>query len=968
MNEDQMPTDGTQQGAPSVPSDAEYQDAFASLHADHQKKQSMTPPQPAGDGIGKKVSDFFSSMVPDRNTIPKYSKAIARGVVNAGREAADTLNAVGDATGAVHSQSKDDPSFVEHWYNKPIFDSTPMTDGEVEGYLGKHDEGMAGFVENITQFTTGMVVAGEVLKPLKVLQGATALRGALAGGLADMTVLDPHQARLSNMVQDSRFSNVITGMLATEKDDSELTARLKAGVEGLVTGYTIDKFIGGIKALRALKAAKTPEEQQAAIDLMNVKHDPAVHGSAVVEPLEDGTAAVRNVGERRVSMRREADANIIPTNESLTSARKLESPEIDFFSKRMTYEEFQAKYPKLTTTKDEWDTEVARLAKERGVDGPAERVIFPTVAEAESHAASANQAELNSLQPKGRLSDEQIRQLTEHADALIARGLPTWVHPDFNFNYMASPVEVKATIQAISEKLPLATEVQTHAQTVALAEDMFDNMSGEQVVDALRRQNVSMADMPQRITAARTYLESHAQKVASLSKVADAMPTNGIAFDELKKAMTHLYDIHESVAGMSKSIGRALDAHKIVVGESAVDNADRAATEHLTTIAQKQALEDMSKAELLATARIIRMSEGNPKEILALMRGETTLSRARKNLTLTQKIVDGVNSYRMEAMLSGPRTAFVNAVSNAMAAAQMPIEMWWGGAMTGNKAMRDQGADQLVGLFLEARDALTAARKAWQTGINYLDESASVVNDGTAATDGFQAILKKAKVASRVLMTTDEFFKTLNYRSSVRAQSLRLAREEGITDAKQLALRLREDMQAAFTSEVKDANGNVIRRAGSAVNPKALQWARTATFQNPLEGGVGSTWQKMVQEHPGLRLITPFVRTPVNLFRYAWQRTPVLGAFQKQMRLDIQAGGERRALALAKQSMGMQPVHWRRSARAHEADYWWRTEGPATETQWLAAGNQPYSVKLPSGGWMSYQRGEPCVQRTRYRC
>jgi hypothetical protein len=269
MNEDQIPTDGTQQGAPSVPSDAEYQDAFASLHADHQKKQSMTPPQPAGDGFGKKVSDFFSSMVPDRNTIPKYGKAIARGVVNAGREAADTLNAVNDSMTTssrktLHDKAlgHSDAPFVEHWYNKPIFDSTPMTDGEVEGYLGKHDEGMAGFVENITQFTTGMLVAGEVLKPLKVLQGATALRGALAGGLADMTVLDPHQARLSNMVQDSRYSNVITGMLATDKDDSELTARLKAGVEGLVTGYTIDKFIGGIKALRALKAAKTPEEAE----------------------------------------------------------------------------------------------------------------------------------------------------------------------------------------------------------------------------------------------------------------------------------------------------------------------------------------------------------------------------------------------------------------------------------------------------------------------------------------------------------------------------------------------------------------------------------------------------------------------------------------------------------------------------------------------------------------------------------
>jgi hypothetical protein len=524
-----------------------------------------------------------------------------------------------------------------------------------------------------------------------------------------------------------------------------------------------------------------------------------------------------------------------------------------------------------------------------------------------------------------------------------------WDPTDFNFNYMASPQDVKATIQAITEVMPRPVEVQTHAQTVAMADNLFDGMSGQQVVDELRRSNVALADMPQRITAARVYLTSTAQKVATLAKAADAMPNNPIAFHELKNAMTHLYDVHESAAGMSRSIGRALDAHKIIVGETGADEASRAAVEQMTLAAQKETINSMQKSELLATARLLRMSEGNPDEVLAMMRGQAVLSKAKESLKGVAAVADKVNGYRMEAMLSGPRTHFVNTVSNMMAAAQMPVEMWWGGVTSGNKAMAQQGADQLLGLFLESRDAFRAAGKAFRTGVNTLDEQGAVLRDasisGKNPLAGFLGNV--AHLPSKMLMTSDEFFKTLNYRSSVRAQSLRLAREEGITDATQLATRLSEDMKAAFNLQ------------GGATNPKALQWARTATFQNPLEYGYGKAWQELIQKHPELRLITPFVRTPVNLFRYAWQRTPVLGAFQGQMRADLQAGGERAALALAKQQTGI--AMWTGAAiLAHNKVI---TGGgpkdPQLKAQWLAAGNQPYSVRVPGKGWVSYARANP---------
>ncbi len=931
-------------------SDAAYDNVAAQLREnvqqrlDRQQVELESRPQAAA---GRSIGDFFSALMPDRNTLPKYGRAIARGVVNAGREAANTLNAIGEATGAV---SKPD-DFVRHWYNTDIIDSKPMTDGEVEGLLGKREDGMAGFVESATQFATGMAVAGELLKPVQILSKANTLRNALAGATADMTVFDPYQARLSNLVKDSPFSNELTNLLASDKNDSELVARLKAGTEGLITGYTLDKFIGGIKALRALKSAKSEEEKAAALALADVQHDPAVHGPAYVKPQEDGTFAVTTrEGERRQSMRRATDANIIPTKESLTAARKAESPEIDFFSKRMTYDEFHAKYPALTTTREEWDAEVSRIAASKGVDGPVESVIFKSAADAEGVAASANQAILNAAQPTGKLTAGQTVALSDYANQLAAEGMPTWIHPDFNFNYSASPVEVKATIQAMSELMPRPATVQTHAQTIALADDLFSDKSGEQIIRMLRDKNVATGDMPQYIQAARTYLYSTAAKVSQLAKAADMQPNNGIAFNELKKAMEHLYEVHESAAGLSKTAGRSLDAHKIIVGAENIPEEGRAALEAASTSDARSQLGSLSKADLLATARLIRMSEGDPNAILEMIRGQKVLTAAKEQLSGISRVVDKVNGARMEAMLSGPRTHLVNAFSNAMSAVQMSAEMWWAGVTSGNKALRQQGSDQLLGLFLESRDAWRAAAKAFRTGVNELDSGAALIQDaGAGANNPLSGLSKIAHLPSRMLMTSDEFFKTLNYRASVRGQSLRLARADGITDAAQLAGRLADDMKAAFNLE------------GAATNPKALQWARTATFQNPLEYGFGKSWQEMVVKHPMLRFVTPFVRTPVNISRYVWDRTPGLNAFRQEFRDDIAAGGERAALAMAKMQSGL--AVWTGAALlAHNKVITGSgPKEPRLRAQWLAAGNQPYSVKIPGKGWVSFARANPSL-------
>jgi hypothetical protein len=302
----------------------------------------------------------------------------------------------------------------------------------------------------------------------------------------------------------------------------------------------------------------------------------------------------------------------------------------------------------------------------------------------------------------------------------------------------------------------------------------------------------------------------------------------------------------------------------------------------------------------------------------------------------------------MEAMLSGPKTQVTNSVNNAIAMLQRPLEYYYAGLRTGNEALRQQGADMLGGMFDSLRESWSAAKKAFLSGENVLDPQNTHTGSTLQAWDSAHWLSKLAHAPSRFLLSGDEFFKQMNYRANLKSQILRQARSQGITDSKELAERMYDDMKFAFDPE------------GGAVNPVALQYARVGTFTNELEWGIGSDIQRLVQKHPLARVIMPFVRTPVNIFRYAWERTPGLNFLNQDFRADWQAGGERRAIAQAKFEMGT-ALYATAGILASTGQI--TGAGPADpelRRQWKEAGNQPYSIKVPgTNTWMSYRRLDP---------
>jgi len=115
--------------------------------------------------------------------------------------------------------------------------------------------------EGVSRFITGF--AG----PAKFLKGAglggtavkSTLRGLGAGAVADLTVFDPNEGRLSDMLVEFNspvLNNAVTQYLATDENDTEMAGRLKNVLEGMALGGIGESIFLGIRGFKKMKQTK----------------------------------------------------------------------------------------------------------------------------------------------------------------------------------------------------------------------------------------------------------------------------------------------------------------------------------------------------------------------------------------------------------------------------------------------------------------------------------------------------------------------------------------------------------------------------------------------------------------------------------------------------------------------------------------------------------------------------------------
>ena len=165
-------------------------------------------------------------------------------------------------------------SAVRNAYGLADYLTADMLPNWDKNFLGNSQTTAGSMVEGVSQFLTGFIpgigVAGKLGQAVGLAGKAGKIaKAATAGAMADFTVFDGHEERLSNLLQThAGLRDPITSYLASNEEDSELHGRFKNALEGLGAGAVADAILPALRVVKTGRAAKagtsTAEEATAA--------------------------------------------------------------------------------------------------------------------------------------------------------------------------------------------------------------------------------------------------------------------------------------------------------------------------------------------------------------------------------------------------------------------------------------------------------------------------------------------------------------------------------------------------------------------------------------------------------------------------------------------------------------------------------------------------------------------------------
>ncbi len=740
--------------------------------------------------------------------------------------------------------------------------------------------------EGISRFLTGY--AG----PAKFLKGYNSLgraRPYIAGGIADLTVFDPNEGRLSDMLVEFNspfLNNAVTQYLSTNEHDTEMEGRLKNVLEGMFLGGIVDVVATGLRG-----TPKTAEK--------------IYHGIKGFKKMK----ATNDLNQRAKIQKETADV-------------------IDDIEKG-----------KKTTRR-----------KKAAFDGHASINLKEAVKTIKSTKQNAKQAS------------------------------ELWINRVINTGAFKNGDEVLHTIDNVTDN---AFDDVTKEY---LENDVLKNETAEELAKLLSRDKNEVL---------KTVFKEKDSKEGVVKMLATKQVLQDLAVDYQKVSTKYLDEFGEDVANWSKEAKEEIALRGRVIAETFYKTKEIIRGAARTTQAGRL---KVSRAggkilEIDKIATLFKNFDSNP----------AVLAKKVKNIAPSQIIhevskskfsryIEAFNSFFVNGLLGGTYTHAINVLSNSYELILKPIEVIAGASVRGDIRTIRLGFSQYRGMIFQIGDTFRAIRTALKQGDAVLDPfqrtqdnlqivdgkairpiSASALEISGMAGNAVDLLGKVVELPVRLLMTGDEIFKQFNYRGRLYSEAVANTLELGLdVGSKEGKANIKKIFDNGFD---KNGKANVV---DNDIAARALQNAREATFTNGLNDGrffnIGYAWQKLIEQAPYLRFLTPFVRTPTNLWRQFETRIPVLGAFTKPMRDAWNSGDPRaRADVLGRQIFGISAMTYaidlamsdiedkdgniyRRITGAGPKDYQIRK-------QWEANGWQPYSIaeKQDDGSivYKQYNRMDP---------
>ena len=789
--------------------------------------------------------------------------AILDGVTTGAQEVLDLTDSVGD------------------WLNENVIDLGNLSDlgigskpkeGDPDNPIQlpgipDPDSNTGKLIKGIAQFLTGFKGAGKFIKNSKNASRTEKITKAAAKGAAsDATVFDPHEQRMSNLIQESpALANPVNAFLAAQDDDSEAEGRFKNALEGLGLGILTDGFVLAAKAMRS----------SAKVKRLQADADRVAGGIDEVEPeLPDNALAV--LGDETLD---------------------------DFIQPR---------------------------PKETGSNVNAGKV--------DAAAAATARTDPTTYGEKMQMAEARHNDPSAPKPADLMQG---GQEPEtfINFSRIDSPDDIKDVIQNMADAFK--GDVDKAARGKQTFQQIELNADQVNAFETLQNRREGQPLNAEQSVAVRQLWAASAERLTQTAKLASSEPSEANLFAFRKMVAVH-QGIQSEVIAARTETARALASWRIPTGSNA---------ERFRGISQ--AIEGTGGPEMareMAT-RITSLAENGMIHEMDRFIEKSAFARTR----------DAMLEAWINGLLSGPKTHMVNMLSNTGVVFQQMYERHTAAKIASfigdeQSVQLGESMAQFHGMIASLGDAFRYAGKSFITGESgfglgkidtpqrdAISSEALKISKDSWLGRSVDVLGSAARIPTRALTAGDEFFKTIGYRMELHAQALRQATQDvnsGRIEADQLKTRMAE----------------IIESPPENIKLRSIDAATYQTFTNT-PGELTKNISKTVNQYPVLRIILPFIRTPSNLMKYTFQRSP-LAPLMKEVRTDVAAGGSRRDLALARIGTGTTIMFAAADLAMNESITGNGPSNPKERQALLRSGWQPYSIKVDDR-YFAYNRLDP---------
>ena len=542
------------------------------------------------------------------------------------------------------------------------------------------------------------------------------------------------------------------------------------------------------------------------------------------------------------------------------------------------------------------------------------------------------------------LDEKQLDESIKNTNDIVNIDLP------FNVKNWKSSLDVQVVIEKVVKSMNKSYKdkwdnVLTNKQVDEVS-DMMD-MEADVLVKGLSSVD-NVAELPFRVIATKKALQGLGAEAKRLSKIVAKGGADVSLKTDLAKTLAIIAKTTDELKDAIKAAARTTQAGRIKTGAAKID--------------------------IQAIADITKNFDGNIEDFAKRISKIEDFAGLKKTIerSFLTKSWDVITEVYINALLSGPLTQVINLSSTFIETFLRPLELLIGGTLTaytknGRRSVR-LAFSRYRGLMRGIDDTLVSVGRAFKEEDLYADKMGRIIenkapkafssqnfnikNKFGAAT--FDLIGSTLRLPSRLLVTTDELFKQINYRAKLHEMAVDGALNKGLKGAN-------------FDSYVRKFEKKGFDKLGRFVNDEARMYSREATFTQELQGGawldLGSRFQALSKgNYNPFRLMLPFVRTPTNLFRHQMQRMPITGLLQKRNFDMLRKGGVDRSEVIGRQVLGSMVMYKAFDLAINEEITGRGPKNPALREAWLLT-HKPYSKKVVKDDgtveWVAYNRMDP---------